>query len=284
MSRSGTPLWGSRFEGRAARALRRLSGRVQGLTFDEGTWRSPVPGTGLVEASVACRGWSPLFHRVRFDAAIRVDVDAVSTEDDMVVSGALASGLDPYLEVQRGIARAASAHGIPAPLSLPGSTSSREAAHVMICAGLLRAMDDDGALPHIAERIAVVTNGSFESPGRRFMRHVSSTDFALLSMLHLDDADRPTLSMPHERATAGRTTIAFCGHRVIVPASLPDSTLAHAVGRRLRDVVVTGVAPYDDARILSTSLNERHGGGAPGIGFEVDTPLVRLGDRFGARA
>jgi hypothetical protein len=243
-----------------------------------------VPGTGLVEASVACCGWSPLFHRVSFDAAIRVDVDAASAEDDMIVAGALASGLDPYLEVQRGIARAALAHGIPAPLSLPGSTSSREASHVMMCAGLLRAMDDDGALPNIAERIAVVTNGSFESPGTRLMRHASSTTFAVFSTLHLDDAGRPTLSMLHERSTRGQTAIAFHGRWVIVPASLPDSTLAHAVGRRLRDVVVTGVAPYDDARILSTSAIEKHGGGEPGIGFEVDTPLVRLGDRFGARA
>lgn len=284
MSHAGTPHWGSLFEGRAARALRRLSGRVDGLSLDEGTWRGPVPGTGLVEASVACRGWSPLFHRIRFDAAIRVEIDAATAEDDMIVAGALASALDPFLDVQRGIARAALAHGIHAPLSLPGSTSSREASHVTMCAGLLRAMDDDGALSHIADKIAVVTNGSFESPGRRFMRHASSTTFALFSTLHLDDADRPTLSMPHERTTAGRHAITFCGHRVIVPASLPDSTLAHAVGRRLRDVVVTGVAPYDDARILSTSAIEKHGGGTPGIGFELDTPLVRLGDRLGVRA
>lgn len=267
-------------------ALRSLSGRIPGLDLVAASWDPPVPGISGVGITVTCTGWAPTFHHRAFDAHASVPADAVSSGDS-VIAAALRESLAPMLGAQARIAHAAVAVGIATPLALPDDPLSLADAHLHICPGLLRAMVRDGGgrqtLATLRTVIATTLRADFQQHGDLVVLGGTFGRSRLVIRLELDAMDRPLVSVPHDRILGEGRWVGFAGGCVVAPVSLPETAMITAVGHPLGDVVRTGIADYDEARVLAVSTM-RDDGEPDLLRFDVDTTPVRIGDFTGVPA
>lgn len=272
-----------------ADAIQRVLGRRPDVIFDQINPHC-LHGVERLRLHVSC--WSPSLHWMRcvwpIDIATADENGAprLQREIDRDVAEALA----PRLEIQDMRRDRAAGLGIDEPMMMAdeGTAATDPAScridHLVVDRHLLsivqRAasqMEDDEACE--AEQMlsqlrydAASTHSDMDQDattirGENMIRRTPTT----ISDIRLRDGSTAGMLRPTHVLSRSTPVIAFDGHGLIVLAGVPETTLAAAAGRPLRDLITTGT-PIDERPIDRTQSTDS------GFAITMAPDLVRIGD------
>jgi hypothetical protein len=226
-----------------------------------------IPGGPVRSIRFTVNAWGPTLHRrmlhwtTRLDPGPNPGIATPDITDDEAVG--LAAALEAYVPTQAALAAWAAAEGIDEPMDAPAGASFGDVCHLHIDRRLADLMianrGAQGAVVRILDLLECMTDELSDDlqAGASFEDGVT------------------TLWMDEILGTRCRLD----GDAVQIDADLPDTLIDAAVGRRLGDVVATGIASIDDAIIT-----EAGPGSFADVRFGIAPDRIRIADHPVLRA